>query len=93
MAAVKSVFTSTIAGILVAGATVFAVIALVAAAVRISEIADPAWRTAAISIELVAGVFWLLGTVYVATHLAVLLFAKPPEAGDSNSQDSPRPVR
>ena len=93
MAAVKSVFTSTIAGILVAGATVFAVVALVAAAVRISEIADPAWRTAAISIELVAGVFWLLGTVYVATHLAVLLFAKPPEAGDSNSQDSPRPVR
>jgi len=93
VAAVKSVFTSTIAGILVAGATVFAVVALVAAAVRISEIADPAWRTAAISIELVAGVFWLLGTVYVATHLAVLLFAKPPEAGDSNSQDSPRPVR
>ena len=93
MAALKSVFTSTIAGILVAAVTVFAVVALVAASVRISEIADPAWRTAAISIELVAGVFWLLGTVYVATHLAVLIFAKPPEAGDSNSQDSPRPVR
>ena len=93
MAALKSVFTSAIAGILVAAVTVFAVIALVAASVRISEIADPAWRTAAISIELVAGVFWLLGTVYVATHLAVLIFAKPPEAGDPNSQDSPRPVR
>jgi len=29
----------------------------------------------------------------VATHLAVLIFAKPQEAGDPNSQDSPRPVR
>ena len=93
MAALKSVFTSTIAGILVAAVTVFAVVALVAVSVRISEIADPAWRTAAISVELVAGVLWLLGTVYMATHLAVLLFAKPPEAGDSNPQDSPRPVR
>jgi hypothetical protein len=91
--ALKSVFTSTIAGILVAAVTVFAVIALVAVSVRISEIADPAWRTAAISIELVAGVFWLLGTVYVATYLAVLIFAEPQEAGDPNSQDSPRPVR
>jgi hypothetical protein len=93
VAALKSVFASAIAGILVAAVTVFAVIALVAASVRISQIADPAWRTAAISIELVAGVFWLLGTVYVATHLAVLIFAKPQEAGDPNSQDSPRPVR
>ena len=93
MAALKSVIGSTVAGILVAGVTVFAVVALVAVSVRISQIADPAWRTAAISIELVAGVFWLLGTVYVATHLAVLIFAKPPEAGDPNSHDSPRPVR
>ncbi len=43
--------------------------------------------------ELVAGIFWLLGTVYVATHLAVLIFAKPHEAGDRNAQDSPRSVR
>ena len=93
MAALKSVFTSAIAGILVAAVTVFAVVALVAASVRISQIAAPAWRTAAISIELVAGVFWLLGTVYVATHLAVLIFAKPPEARDPDSHDSPRPVR
>lgn len=93
MAALKSVITATIAGILGAIVTIFAVVALVAVSVRISQIADPAWRTAAISIELVAGVFWLLGTVYVATHLAVLVFAKPPEAGDPNSHDSPRPVR
>jgi hypothetical protein len=93
VAALKSVIASAGAGILVAAVTVFAVIALVAASVRISEIADPAWRTAAISLELVAGVFWLLGTVYVATHLAVLIFAKPHEAGDRNAQDSPRSVR
>lgn len=93
MPAPKSVITSTITGILGAIATVFAVVALVAVSVRISRIADPGWRTAAIYVELVAGVFWLLGTVYVATHLAVLIFAKPPEAADPNSQDSPRAVR
>jgi hypothetical protein len=93
VAALKSVITSTMAGILGVIVTLFAVIAMVAASVRISEIADPAWRTAAISIELVAGVFWLLGTVYLATHLAVLIFAKPQEDGDPNSQDSARPVR
>jgi hypothetical protein len=93
VAALKSVIGSTVAGSLVAAVTVFAVVALVAVSVRISQITDPAWRTAAICIELVAGVFWLLGTVYVATHLAVLIFGKPPEAGDPNSHDSPRPVR
>jgi hypothetical protein len=93
VAALKSVITATIAGILGAIVTIFAVVALVAVSARISQIADPAWRTAAISIELVAGVFWLLGTVYMATHLAVLIFAKTPEAGDPNSHDSPRPVR
>ncbi len=57
--------------------TVLAVLALAAVSVRISNITDPVWRHVAISGELVGGVFWLLGAVYVATHLAVIIFAKP----------------
>jgi hypothetical protein len=52
-----------------------AVLALVAVSARIAEIADPDWRAVAIAAELVLGVFWLLGAVYVATHFAVIVFA------------------
>jgi membrane protein YdbS with pleckstrin-like domain len=54
-----------------------AVLALVAASARIAEIADPGWRALAIAAEVVLGVLWLLGAVYVATHFAVIVFAKP----------------
>jgi hypothetical protein len=49
----------------------------VGASARIAEIADPGWRSLAVSAELVFGVFWLLGAVYVATHFAVIVFARP----------------
>ena len=62
--------------------TLAAVIALVAASVRISEVTDPAWRHVAISGELVFGVLWLLAAVYVSTHVAVLIFAKPQAPAD-----------
>jgi hypothetical protein len=54
-----------------------AVLALAAASARIAEIADPGWRSLAVSAELVLGVFCLLGAVYVATHFAVIVFARP----------------
>ena len=65
----------TIVGVVVPLA---AVLALVAASARISEIADPGWRALAVPAELVLGVFWLLGAVYVATHFAVIVFGRPP---------------
>ncbi len=77
----KARLASVLVAILGVLLTVCAVLALVAASIRISNIADPAWRRVAISAELVAGVFWLLGTVYVATHLAVIIFANPAPPG------------
>jgi hypothetical protein len=77
----KTRFVSVLLAILAVVSTVCAVLALVAASIRISNIADPAWRRIAISAELVGGVLWLLGIVYVATHLAVIIFANPAPPG------------
>jgi hypothetical protein len=46
----------------------------VAAAISISALKSPLWHVLALLAELLAGIFWLLGTIYVATHLAVLVF-------------------
>ena len=90
----KTRLASVLVAILGVLLTVCAVLALVAASIRISNIADPAWRRTAISAELVAGTFWLLGTVYVATQLAVLIFAKPAPPSspilDSQNADATR---
>ena len=90
----KTRLASVLVAILGVLLTVCAVLALVAASIRISNIADTAWRRVAISAELVAGAFWLLGTVYVATQLAVLIFAKPAPPSspilDSQNADATR---
>jgi len=61
-----------------AALTLAAVTLLVTAAIRISLIANPALRALATVGELITGVAWLLGTVYLSTHLAVRIFGRPP---------------
>ena len=56
--------------------TLGSVIVLVAATIRISEITNGLVRTLATLVELMTGMLWLLGTVYVTTHLALLIFGK-----------------
>jgi hypothetical protein len=71
-----------IASILVAALAVAlvlsAVIALVAVSIRVSLIVSPAVRAVAVVAEMLLGVFWLLGIVYVATHLGVRIFRRSP---------------
>jgi hypothetical protein len=43
---------------------------------RIAAIQNPAVRAAATLLEVAIGVLWLLGAVYVATRLSVLVFAQ-----------------
>jgi hypothetical protein len=48
------------------------------------SIDSPLQRAAAIAVEILLGIVLLLGTVWLATHLAVLIFApkhNPPEGG------------
>ena len=62
--------------------TLGSVIVLVSATISISQMANPAMRALATVAELVLGMLWLVGTVYIATHLAVLIFgqAAPPRS-------------
>lgn len=54
--------------------TIGSVTALVDVTIKISEIAQPSMRALATIAELLTGMFWLMATVYIATHLAVLIF-------------------
>ena len=56
--------------------TLGSVIFLVGATISISRMTNPAMRALATVAELLAGTLWLVGTIYVVTHLAVLIFGK-----------------
>ena len=62
--------------------TLGSVIMLVDATIRISQMTNPAMRALATVADLLSGMLWLVGTTYIATHLAVLIFGK---------DSSPRP--
>ena len=56
--------------------TLGSVIVLVGASITISRMTNPAMRALATVAELLTGILWLVGTVYIVTHLAVLIFGK-----------------
>jgi uncharacterized membrane protein len=68
---------------LIIALTLGAMFALVAATLKVTAIQSPLQRTFAIGVELVLGIVLLLGTVWVATHLAVRIFhaQEPPATG------------
>jgi hypothetical protein len=67
-----SVFTTT----LIIAMTLAAMFTLVRATVYVTSIASPAQRAVAIGAELLLGVVLLLGTTWLATHLAVRIFRR-----------------
>jgi hypothetical protein len=56
--------------------TLGSVIVLVGASISISRMTHPAMRALATVAELLTGMLWLVGTIYIVTHLAVLIFGK-----------------
>jgi capsular polysaccharide biosynthesis protein len=67
-----SVFTT----VLIVAMTLAAMFILVEATDYVTSVASPLQRAVAIVAELVLGVVLLLGTVWLATHLAVRIFSK-----------------
>jgi len=67
-----------IASILVAALAAFLTLAsvaiLVGASFSITMMTNPIERAVATAAELLLGIFWLLGTTYIATRLAVAIF-------------------
>lgn len=73
----------TLVTVLIVAMTLAAMFFLVQATGYVTSIESPLQRLAAILAELLLGVLLLLGTVWLATHFAVRIFAakEPPPPG------------
>ncbi len=78
----KHVLLSILTAILIVAMTLSSMVILVRATHYVTGIESPLARGGAIAAELLLGVVLLLGTVWLATHLAVLIFAPKPTSSD-----------
>jgi hypothetical protein len=72
----KMIVASVLTTGLIVAMTLGAMFILVQATVYVTSLDSPLQRIVAIGAELVLGVVLLLGTVWLATHLAVRIFTK-----------------
>jgi hypothetical protein len=72
----KMIVASVLTTMLIVAMTLGAMFILVQATVYVTSLDSPLQRVVAIGAELVLGVVLLLGTVWLATHLAVRIFTK-----------------
>ena len=79
IASVASILTT----VLIVAMTLGAMFMLVKATVYVTSLESTLQRASAMAAELLLGVVLLLGTVWLATHLAVRIFStkEPPSAG------------
>lgn len=78
----KHVLLSFLTTMLIVAMTLSAMVILVRATLYVTSIESPVQRAVAIGAELLLGVVLLLGTVWLATHLAVLIFVSKPDSTD-----------
>jgi len=72
----KRLLAAILIAVLVVATTLASVFMLVATSIKVAEMSSPLLRAAAVAAELVLGVLLLVGTVYLATHAAVLIFGE-----------------
>jgi hypothetical protein len=79
----KQILASVLTTVLIVAMTLAAMFVLVDATLKVTAIVSPLQRAVAIAAELVLGIVLLLGTVWLATHLAVRIFhvQEPPPPG------------
>jgi hypothetical protein len=79
----KRILASILTTVLIIAITLAAMFVLVDATLKVTAIVSPLQRAMAIAAELVLGIVLLLGTVWLATHLAVRIFHvhEPPPPG------------
>ena len=80
----KHALLAILTTLLIVAMTLSAMVILVRATLYVSAIHSSLPRAGAMAAELLLGVILLLGTVWLATHLAVLIFAPkqtPPDGG------------
>ena len=80
----KHALLAILTTLLIVAMTLSAMVILVRATLYVTAIPSPLSRAGAMAAELLLGVVLLLGTVWLATHLAVLIFGPkqiPPNGG------------
>ena len=79
----KRILASILTTVLIIAMTLAAMFVLVDATLKVTAVVSPLQRALAIAAELVLGIVLLLGTVWLATHLAVRIFhvPEPPPPG------------
>jgi hypothetical protein len=80
----KTILASIVTVALIIAMTLAAMFTLVNATVYVTSIPSRAQRAGAVGAELILGVVLLLGTTWLATHLAVRIFHtdEPIDSGD-----------
>jgi len=76
----KQVLLSILTVLMIVATTLSAMVIVVRATLYVTAIESPLPRAGAIAAEILLGVVLLLGTVWLATHMAVLIFAPKNEA-------------
>ena len=76
----KQVILSILTVLMIVSTTLCAMVILVRATLYVTSIESPLPRAGAIAAEILLGVVLLLGTVWLGTHVAVLIFAPKNEA-------------
>src|SRR5207245_10454460 len=78
----KTILASIITTVLIVAMTLAAMFALVWARVKVTSLPTPLERAVGMGLELLLGIVLLLGTTWLATHLAVRIFSRnePPSA-------------
>ncbi|MDP9146566.1 MAG: hypothetical protein M3N22_02830 [Acidobacteriota bacterium] len=76
----KMIFASIFTTILIVAMSLGAMFILVRTTEYVTAIQSPTHRFVAIAAELLLGIVLLLGTVWLATHLAVRIFSKEESA-------------
>ncbi|HKV63288.1 MAG TPA: hypothetical protein VJO16_15355 [Candidatus Acidoferrum sp.] len=71
----KTILASALTTILIVALTLWAMFVLVKATEYVTSLESPLQRAGAMGAELLLGVVLLLGTTWIATHLAVRIFA------------------
>jgi hypothetical protein len=86
----KTILASIITTVLIVAMTLAAMFGLVWATVRVTSLPMPFERPVGMGLELLLGIVLLLGTTWLATHLAVRIFSpKEPPSVDFSELSKP----
>jgi len=82
----KKILAAVIIALMIVFITLAAVFSLVETTLNVAAVRSPLMRALGLCAEFVLGILLLLGTVYLATHIAVRIFSggRPPRALNSS---------